>query len=112
MDPVEFDVILLKSSWPADGEFKDRPLAAMETARTRSAWSVTEDQQLRVACGIALMNCDDEDRCWIEHQLLTLRGLSALFSGIPVDVVRMAEEAEQHKRDYTLMGLWKSKAPQ
>jgi hypothetical protein len=57
-------------------------------------WMVVDEQeQFKAACG-ALMLTSPDQKAEIESQLSALRNLSALVSGVPVDLDAMLAESE------------------
>lgn len=82
---------------------EERLRAAMKSAQNH--WLVTnEDAQFQAAVSAVLLNADDEEKERIEGALSVLRGLSAAFSGVPVDIVPLLENAP--KNPIGLKKLW------
>lgn len=76
--------------------------AAMEA--TKDHWMLTdEDGRFRAAIGAVLCDCTPDEKERIESEMLALRTLSAMFSGIPVDLAGMKAPENPLK----LMDLWR-----
>ena len=76
-------------------------------AGARNHWMFTdEDTQFKGAIGAAMigMEPDSEDYRRIECELQNLRNLSAMFSGVPVDVENMLSDEYE---PFGLIKMWK-----
>ena len=77
---------------------------AMELAMNH--WMViNEDDRFKSAIGAVIINADEETKEIISNELKGLRGLNALYNGLPIDIVRLAKQAEG-KKVYGLNKIW------
>jgi hypothetical protein len=84
----------LKLEAERHADYAERVDAVMRAARTH--WLVVDEQeQFKAACGALLVVGTDEEREEISYQLKQMAALSALMSGIPVDLEQLAAEQEQ-----------------
>jgi len=76
----------------AEDSLEDRCRAAMKACHRH--WMVTdEDMQFRGAIAAVYESASADERERIEHELESLRDLSALLSGVPVAIEALAERA-------------------
>ena len=102
--PADLQIALMDAKRVAEGAdtLEDKLIAAMN--ETRNHWMVTdEDKQFRAAVGAVMLLVDDDTRYQIELEMKTLNALSAMISGVPVDI----ENIETPDEPIGLMKIWK-----
>ncbi len=102
--PADLMIVIAEAKSAAEGKntLEDKLTAAMNAARNH--WMVIdEDKQFRGAVGAVMLLVDDETRDRIELEMKTLNAMSAIFSGVPVDIERV-EVAED---PIGLLKMWK-----
>lgn len=101
----------LRDSIPQDVPLEDKLRFAMRKVREPNGAAFmcgNDDQMFRGAVGAVMLMCSEEERERIEFDLRNLKILSAMMSGIPVDVdaIKVAE------KPLGLVGMWhESKGP-
>jgi len=74
----------------------------------RENWIVghNDDQAFRAACGALLLVVDDETKERIKADLGALRALSAMISGVRVDIDAVTRQLDGGPAPLGLMGRW------
>lgn len=89
----------------AGDSLEDRLRAAM--GRTHGHWLITdEDEQFRAAIGAVMLDASEDERERLEAEIHKLKTLSALVSGVPVDMDRV--NSADDPEPVGLMKLWKT----
>lgn len=102
---LELLVALEKGSAADEANIIERIRKAMKA--TKDHWMITdEDLQFRAALGIAMVNSDETDKARIVRSFQPLKSLSAMMSGVSVDVDAMTRELD-HDDLIPLMKMWK-----
>ncbi len=102
--PADLMIVIAEAKSAAEGEdtLEDKLTAAMNSARNH--WMVLdEDKQFRGAVGAVMLLVDDEDKHRLELEMKALNALSALMSGVPIDI----DTIEVSDDPIGLMKMWK-----
>ena len=91
-----------KSAAESKDTLEEKLTAAMNAARNH--WMVLdEDKQFRGAIGAVMLLVDNETRERIELEMKSLNALSAMLSGVPIDI----ERVEVPEDPIGLLKMWK-----
>lgn len=102
--PADLMIVIAEAKSAAEGKdtLEDKLTAAMNSARNH--WMVLdEDKQFRGAVGAVMLLVDDETRERIEIEMKTLNAMSAMISGVPIDI----ERVEVPEDPIGLLKMWK-----
>lgn len=108
--PTDMLIAITQARAAAEGDdrdVEDRLRAAMKA--TRNHWMCRdEDAQFRSACAgvLLVLDEDDPDRTRIRLEMETLRNLSLLIEGAPLDVERAFPDTVDPEGFIGLMQLW------
>ncbi len=95
-DEVMFGIMVTECQGIDEPDLAERIKACMR--RTYDHWMVIdEDMQFRGALAAAMVLSETGDREHIQASLKPLQALSALMSGVPVDLDRVVREQEAAK---------------
>ena len=102
--PADLMIVIAEAKSAAEGKdtLEDKLTAAMNSARNH--WMVLdEDKQFRGAVGAVMLLVDDETKRRLELEMKSLNALSAMISGVPVDI----EQIEVSEDPIGLLKMWK-----
>jgi len=85
--------------------FEENIRIAMKEAQNH--WLVVdEEDRFKSACGALLLIADDENKKRLEDELLGLRTISSMQSGVPVDLEAMMKQMDP-KKFFGLTKIWR-----
>ncbi len=88
---------------PKDGTLEARLKAAMQLTKDGHWLLSSEDENFRCAVGAVMLNASPDERERIEADLRGLKALSAMISGVPVDLSRI----EVPENPLGMMAMWR-----
>ena len=76
------------------GDLKEKLLFAMKEARrgVSGLALLSDDEKFRVAIASVIMSSEGEEKERLEWEMKCLQALSAMTSGLPIDIVSVLEE--------------------
>lgn len=94
----------LKKEQPIRERFKEAAKIAVDH------WLITdEDERFRCAVGAVMLDATPEERLIINDEMASLRAMSAMMSGVPVDLEALfgSDPMERIDKFYGLLAIWK-----
>lgn len=95
----------IRSSLDSSKPILENIKAAMKEAQKH--WLIVdEEERFRAACGAVLLIANEDDKKILEKELKSLQTMSALQSGIPVDITTVLQDVDP-KQFFGLLRIWK-----